>query len=294
MRSIKGAVLIWSLVLVLFCCPSLYSAKPHNVLHDLNHSKKSPASSNPSVPNIPSEDARFSEYTMEAAVIRPYRQAVVSSEVSGVINELHVREGDPVVGGQVILEISRDLFKLAAERAQERLAGLEAVLKQTESDLEIQEYLFSHNATTKSQLVKARAESEIARHKLNEAKVDLALALRDLENCRVKAPFSGHIITLYKVQYESAQRFDQLFLLADTSKVYAVVNVPEQFLSRIRKGTAAMFLRPEGARYPGTVAKISKPIDPSSKTKKVHVLIDNSAATLEMGMLGSVQLITKR
>lgn len=294
MRSIKGAVVIWSFVLVMFCCPSLYSAKPHSILHDLNKSEKTSPTPNPSESTNINQEARYSEYTMEAAVIRPHQQAVVSSEVSGVIDELHVREGDPVVAGQVIFEISRDLFKLAAERSQERLAALEAALKQTKSDLEIQEYLFSRNATTKSRIVRARAEWEIAKHKLNEAKIDLALALRDLQNCRVKAPFTGHIVTLYKDKYESAQRFDQLFLVVDTSKVYAVVNVPEQFLPHIRKGSAAVFLRPDGDRRLGTVAKISKPIDPSSKTKKVHILIDNSAATLEMGMLGSVQLITKR
>jgi RND family efflux transporter MFP subunit len=231
---------------------------------------------------------------MEAAVIRPYRQATISSEVSGVIEELYLQEGDPVVGGQVIFEISKEFFELTVERAQERLWALEIALEQARADLGIQEYLFSHNAGTRSQLVKARSEAEIAEHRVNEAKIDLAFALRDLQSCRVKAPFAGHIISLYNKQHESVQRFDQLFLMADTSKVYAVVNAPEQILTQLRKGLPAIFVRPDGERYMGVVARISKPIDPSSKTKRVHVLINNAASKLEMGMLGAVRLMGEK
>jgi multidrug efflux pump subunit AcrA (membrane-fusion protein) len=99
---------------------------------------------------------------------------------------------------------------------------------------------------------------------------------------------------LYNKQHESVQRFDQLFLMADTSKVYAVVNAPEQILTQLRKGLPAIFVRPDGERYMGVVARISKPIDPSSKTKRVHVLINNAASKLEMGMLGAVRLMGEK
>lgn len=294
MRSVRLAQLVLCLATILLWIPTINAAKAHATLDGLpgvprnsdilpaNDSKNTDSQSNPS------------DYRMEAAVIRPYRQATISSEVSGVIEELYLQEGDPVVGGQVIFEISKEFFELTVERAQERLWALEIALEQARADLGIQEYLFSHNAGTRSQLVKARSEAEIAEHRVNEAKIDLAFALRDLQSCRVKAPFAGHIISLYNKQHESVQRFDQLFLMADTSKVYAVVNAPEQILTQLRKGLPAIFVRPDGERYMGVVARISKPIDPSSKTKRVHVLINNAASKLEMGMLGAVRLMGEK
>jgi RND family efflux transporter MFP subunit len=280
--------------MLFLCCASIYSAKPGPILKDPVATGKSSVDTSQSDFQNSAANARFSDYRMDAAIIRPYRRATVSSEVSGVIEARHVEEGDPVVGGQIIFEVSTETFKLAAERAQERLAALEAALRQARADLKTQEYLYSHKAATRTRLIKARAEAEIAAHKVNEAKIDLAFALRDLQNCRVKSPFGGYIITLYKERHESVQRFDELFLVADTSKVYAVVNVPEPLLSGIRKGMAALFTRPDGERHTGVVSRIAKPIDPSSKTKRVHILIDNSGAKLEMGMLGAVRLFADR
>jgi RND family efflux transporter MFP subunit len=229
-----------------------------------------------------------SQTRVDGAVIRPFHQATVSSEVQGIVEKRHSKEGDLVKGGEVIFEISPDFFELVAQRAKERLEALEVALEQARQDLKVKEELITRDAATLQEITRARSEVKIADHKVKEAQVDLELALRDRQRCQIAAPFRGYIVTLYRDAHEAVQRFEQLFLIADTSKVYAVANVPQSLLSGVKRGAKAWFAAPERAAIEGAVDKIEALIDPSSQTKKVYVLLDNKEAGLEMGMLGSV------
>ncbi|MFH1115174.1 MAG: efflux RND transporter periplasmic adaptor subunit [Pseudomonadota bacterium] len=235
--------------------------------------------------------ANSQSFRAEAAVIRPFRQATVAAEVPGIVEARSFAEGDAVGAGIVIFEISPDRYKLGAEKSRERMLALEAARERAEQELKLKEYLLSHNAATRQEVLKARTEAKITEHQSNEAQKDYEFARRDLDKSLVRAPFKGHIVAFYREPHEAVQRFEQLFLIADTSQVYAVVNVPEAQAAQLGKGSPAVFVRPERGSFPGTVAGIGKAIDPASRTKKVQVLIDNARGKLEMGMLGAVEFL---
>jgi RND family efflux transporter MFP subunit len=183
----------------------------------------------------------ISPQKIDGAVIRPFHQATVSAEVQGIIERRHSKEGDLVKSGEVIFEISPDFFELVARRARERLEALQVAREQAQEDLKIKEELMTRDAATVQEITRARSEAKIADHKTREAKLDLDLALRDTQRCQIRAPFNGYIVTLYRDAHEAVQRFEQLFLIADTSKVYAVANVPQSILSAVKKGEKALF-----------------------------------------------------
>lgn len=225
---------------------------------------------------------------IEGSVIRAYRQAVIAAEVQGVVRKRYGKEGDYVLADTVIFEIRPDLFRKIARRAKERLAEREITRRQAEEELKLKEQLLAHDAATLQEILRARSDAEIALHRSKEAKLDLELAVRDVEKCTVKAPFAGYLMAFYRDVHETVQRFDQLFLIGDTSKVYAVVSLPESLSRSVRKGTKAWFTGPSGAEFRGAVEKVEAAIDPSSQTRKVYVLIDNAHGRLQMGMLGKV------
>jgi RND family efflux transporter MFP subunit len=230
----------------------------------------------------------LSSYKVEGGIVRAYRQATVAAEVQGVVEKRRHKEGDLVKKGAVIFEFSKELFKIIADRARERLGAFQAAKEQADEELRLKESLMSNDAATQQEIIKTRAEAKVASHRAKEAALELELALRDLRKCDVAAPFTGYIVAFYKDAYESVQRFDPLFVIADVSKVYAVVNVAQSLLSQTFTGTKAIFTTPVGALFEGIVDKVEAPIDPSSQTKKVYVIIDNSNGKLEMGMLGQV------
>ncbi len=243
-------------------------------------------------PSEPKTDRRsppsLSSYRVEGGIVRAYRQATVAAEIQGVVEKRNYQEGDLVQEGSVIFQFSKELFKTISDRTRERLAAFQAAQEQADEELRLKESLISKDAATLQEIVRAKTEAKVASHRAKEAAIELELALRDLRKCVTAAPFTGYIVAFYKDAYESVQRFDPLFLIADTSKVYVVANVAQSLLSHTFRGTKAVFTTPAGASFEGTVEKVEAPIDPSSQTKKVYVMIDNSNGKLEMGMLGQV------
>ena len=290
----KSNCSLWSILsaFILVCTNSLCPAYSQTTDRDpsLNTPKGSiRIAAVPGTKTAVSEDSH--SFQTKTAVIRPYKKANVNAEVEGVVEKVNFEEGDLVEEGQVVVEISPDLFKIMVDRAKERVAVLEIAQERAANEAELKEYLLDHSAATRQEVIRARSDAKMAKHKTAEARTELELAQRDLEKCTVKAPFSGHVVVLYREQYEHVRRFEQLFLIADTSKVYAVANVPDNVLPKVKKGSTALFIKPSGRSVPGIVANIGKGIDPASRTKKVKVLIDNEASNLEMGMVGSLKFL---
>ncbi len=229
--------------------------------------------------------------TVEAAVVNPYQSAHVGSQVAGVIDQFYFEEGDLVREGQVVLQIDPARYRLNAQRAEDKLKGLEVALMRLKEEVGVKTELFDLNALSRQDFIKAKSEEEIMRYRVGEARKEMDIALLDLQSCKVKAPFTGHLAIRYKQPGEPTERLEKVFFLVDSSKVYAVANVPEPLLSQFHKGTEASYVYSSKKKFKGTVDRIGKLIDPKSRTKRVYLLIDNSGAELEVGMTGSLQLV---
>jgi RND family efflux transporter MFP subunit len=231
-----------------------------------------------------------SSINVEAAVINPYRSATVGAQVSGVIERFDAEEGDLVKEGQTVVQIAERRYLLLLDRAKERLLSLEAAARRAEDDAKLKEEVFGLDATTRQEVLRAVAEAEVARHRLAEAEQELELARFDLDACLVKAPFTGYLAAKHKQPEESVERLEKIFTIVDTSKVYAVANVPEDLLPFFPRGAEAIFVSGLGKAVDGQIERMGKVIDPKSRTKRVYLLIDNPRNELEVGMTGSLRL----
>lgn len=229
--------------------------------------------------------------TIEVVVINPFRSANVGPQVGGLIMKFNFDEGDYVEQGKVVCELDPTRYKIAVDRARERVNELEVAQKRTEEDAQIKQELLSLNLTTRVEAAKAQAEYEMALVRVAGAQKELDMAQFDLDACRVKAPFPGFISAKQKLQDESVDRLQTIFSIVDSSKVYAVANVPVSMLSHFPIGAEAYFVYCAGKKVKGVVDRIAKVIDPKSKTKRIYLLIDNPAGELEVGMTGALQLV---
>lgn len=228
---------------------------------------------------------------IEVVVINPFRSANVAPQVGGLILSIHYDEGDFVEKGQVVCELDETRYKLVVDRARERLNELRVAEERTEEEAQIKQELLDLDVTTRLEDAKARAEFEMAEFRVAQAAKELDMAKFDFDACKVRAPFSGYISSRQKQPHESVDKLQTIFSIVDSSKVYAVAHVPVAMLQRFPKGAEAEFVYGIDNRARGVVDRIAKLIDPKSKTKRVYLLIDNSAGNLEVGMTGSLQMV---
>jgi membrane fusion protein, multidrug efflux system len=221
------------------------------------------------------------------AVIYPFQSATVGTEVRGIVDLMNFKEGQPLKKGDVVAEISKERYEAIVGEFKANYDAVVRTLDRAREELVIQEELFEKRSSTYDDLQKARSQVQVLEARKQEAIHKLKQAELNLKACVVRAPFSGTISVLYHEPFETVDNLEKLFGVIDTSKVYARANWPESRLSELAIGKTCEF-QYQGQVFHGVIEKLASLIDPASKSKRVHAIIDNSEGKLEVGMSGSL------
>ena len=221
------------------------------------------------------------------------REIPVVSIASGRVVAIHVRLGDYVRKGQLIMEVQStditgayDQYRKAVN--DERLAN---------TQLERAKILFEKGAIAKSQL-------EMAQNSEDDAKADLAAAEGQLhvlgidkdhpgETVKVYSPASGFIIQQNVTEAATAgvtySGSANAFTIADLSHVWVICDVYENELSTVHLGENADIRL---NAYPdrvltGAIENIGAILDPSIRTGKVRIQVENPGNLMRIGMFAT-------
>lgn len=126
-------------------------------------------------------------------VVRPARQATVSSRVTGPLVALRVNAGSRVARGQVLLEIQPEATQGQLSQAQGALAQAEATLAPAERNFERYKALSAENAASELELDMARMQFEQARGAVAQAEGAVQAASTVADESAVRAPFAARV-----------------------------------------------------------------------------------------------------
>ncbi len=218
---------------------------------------------------------RAAEAEAWRGVFEPRAQAVLPSEVAMPVAALPKKPGETCAAGDVLVEFDDTLARAALESAETRLDAAEL-------NYEGQDHLFRRNQTSEVELARAAAE-------LGRARLDVVTAQRELDACRVLAPFAGRIVDHRVREHEWAGKGAALLLLVDDSVLAARFFLPEDQFPRIAPGDAVRVAVPaEGGDAPGIVTRIGAVFEPASRTFDVWAEVDKAEGRLRGGMTGEV------
>ncbi len=218
------------------------------------------------------------------------REIPIVSIASGRVVALHVRLGDYVHKGQLVMEIqSTDITGAFNQYLKavndEHLAN---------TQLERAKILYDKGAIARSQL-------EIAQDGEDDAKADLVAAEQQLhvlgidknhpgETVKVYSPASGFIIQQNVTEAATAgvtySGSANAFTIADLSHVWVICDVYENDLSSVHIGQQADIRL---NAYPdrvlkGTISDIGAVLDPNIRTAKVRIQVENPDNLMRIGM----------
>lgn len=206
-------------------------------------------------------------------------QVRVYSQAARLVRELYVEEGDRVTQGQVLLRLQDDEQRSA-------LAKVESQYEKAFREYQRQEKLHEN------ELISDEAFNN-AKYEVEQLKIGLDDARRELAYTEVKAPFAGTITARMVNVGDNLTVNQHLFDLVDFDSIVARIYVPEKELGRLEVGqTAWVQTQAGGERKQGTVDRISPIVDPQTGTVKVTIAFD-SGQKLRPGMYVNVNLITE-
>jgi HlyD family secretion protein len=197
-------------------------------------------------------------HTVNAAGHLQARETVkVSSNITGDLLSLSVKEGDHVVAGQVLGQIDKRLgesqvaqFRGAVAAAVAQTAQVEASIVQDQRDLARTQKLLAENLATQADLEKAETrlqldEAQRAAQKqlVAQNQGQLETALYNLSRATLKAPVDGTILELYHKVGERIRGSDfsedVVLLIGGLSDMEVKAEVGEHEVVSIHEGNEA-------------------------------------------------------
>ena len=238
------------------------------------------------------------------------RMATVSAKITGKVREVMIEEGMRVEEGQVMATLDpidadaeRDLYASQVQAARSQVAGLQAQLKQADTEAGRLQSLVGQQLVSRSQYDQAvaqrdslRAQLDTARRNVTVAGNQLAIANLGVDNNVVRAPFSG-VVTAKAAQpgeivspLSAGGGFTRTGIgtIVDMESLEIEVEVGEAFIGRVQPKMpveATLNAYPDW-KIPAEVIAIVPTADRGKATVKVRVALKQKDPRIvpEMGV----------
>lgn len=166
----------------------------------------------------------------------------------GVVRSVHVKEGQRVSKGQLLLKLDNTLAQQQVDAAAAAIPGLESQVKLAQSVYERQMNLWKNNIGTEVQVLQAKTNAENAEAQLKSAKANLELAKESAGQSNVYAEIGGVVdeVNIRVGEYFSPQTAMATGItIVNTSDLKLQVNIPESYLGSVQVGTPVRVTLPE-------------------------------------------------
>lgn len=232
--------------------------------------------------------------------------AEVRPRVSGVIQEVRLKDGERVAAGDVLIVIDPRPFAAQVTAAEGQLGSAEAQLALAKSDMARAQKLIKDNAIPQFQLDQTRNALNVAEANVKTAQAALEIARLNYDYAHVKAPIAGRVsraeITVGNL-VEAGSNAPLLTSVVSANEVYVDFDVDESsFLKYAHAGVADDVERiktipvrlaladEKDMPHQGYLKSFDNRISTASGTIRARAVLDNSSGALVSGMFATVEL----
>lgn len=228
--------------------------------------------------------------------LEAYSQAQLYARVSGYLKEWKADIGTPVKAGQILAEIEAPDLDQQIMQAEAGLSSAQANAELASQTLQRGQSLVTSGAVSKQDLDRRAADSANQQGLVKSAQANLS-RLRVLERYKqIVAPFDGLVTTrttdVGALISAGSGGGPALFVVSDTSRLRAYVNVPQNVVPSVKIGTKAQLVVPEypGKTFLATVEASSQSVESASGTTRMLLVVNNAGGELMTGAFANVRL----
>jgi RND family efflux transporter MFP subunit len=209
-------------------------------------------------------------------------KAELAFRIPGTVQKLHVRKGDMVEEGQVLIELDPTDYEIVLKDRQ-------ATYDRAKADFE-----------RASELVKdgfiSRTDYDQKEGDFKNAEAALHAARQDIKYTKLSAPFGGTVAERYVERAEEVQAKQSVLAIQDEGQLEIKVNVPESIVSRVdrvgQSGQVPVYATFDAApdrRIELNFKEVSTRADEATQTFQVTLLMEApEGVTILPGMTANV------
>jgi len=185
----------------------------------------------------------------------------------GQVKAVYVSQGQSVRKGQLLLKLDDAIARQSVAAARQQLEGIKTQLGFAKNIYERQKNLWEKGIGTEVQLITARTNVEGLQDQLNSANEQVKVAVEQMNTANVYSDVDG-IADIVAVRmgetFTGMTATGPQIKIVNTRNLKVVTNVPENYISRMKRGSTVEILIPDlNKKLPSVISLISQSIDPS-------------------------------
>ena len=207
------------------------------------------------------------------AQLTAYQQTTLSSEIAANISKLPLREGEPFVKDQLLVEFDCALLNAQLNKA-------DATAEVARQGLKVSKRLEELNSISKLEVDQATA-------KVKETEAEREAMKVNVSKCSLSAPYPGRIAKLHVDAFQYVTSGKPLMDILDTSRLEVRLIVPSGWLAWLKPGGRfSIQIEELGRTYQARVVRLGARIDPVSQSLPITGEIEGNHGELLPGMSG--------
>lgn len=232
--------------------------------------------------------------------VEAYSTVSIKSQVTGVLNEAHFKEGQDVKKGQLLFTIDPRPLEAALKQAEATLARDFAQVQNAREQARRYAELVKKQYVSREQYDQIRANADAAEAIVLADQAAVENAKVQLSYCYIYSPMPGRVGTLLVNEGNLVRVNDgaPLVVINQLTPIYVTFSVPEQNLEDVKRHMAtgklkvdARFPSDEGQPETGTLSFVDNAVDRSTGTVKLKAEFANATRRLWPGQFVNVALI---
>lgn len=230
-----------------------------------------------------------------AGTVEPRYKSDLGFRVLGRIVSRDVNVGDLVKKGRRLATLDPVAYQLAVRSAQADLAAATARLENAAATETRQRELLQQNSATQAQFEAAQQARETAEAGVTRAKANLDKAEEQLDYTELRGDFDGVVTATAAQLGQVVQPGQTVVTVARPDIREAVVDLPDSIGRDLKAGDRldiALQVDPF-VKAAGSVREIAPQADPTTRTLRVRVTLDNPPESFRLGTTISATVTTQ-
>jgi membrane fusion protein, multidrug efflux system len=181
------------------------------------------------------------------------------------VKAVYVQEGQQVKKGQLLLKLDDAIIRQQVTASRQQLQGIKTQLNYSKTLYDRQKNLWDQGIGTEVQLITARTNMEGLQDQLKAATEQVKVAEEQLSTTNVTSDVNG-IADVVNIKvgetFTGMGQNGPQIKIVNTSNLKVVTNIPENYISRLHKGSPVEIQLPDANKsFSSVISLISQSID---------------------------------
>ncbi len=224
------------------------------------------------------------------ATVRSKQKTNVAARILAPIKAIHVKAGESVKKGQLLIELDNRNNRSNVAQAKENINALRAKLIQAKSHYSRTKNLFSKESVTKATLEQASANYASLKAQLASARQQLESSQTTLSYSQIRAPFTARVIDRFAEPGDLASPGMKLLTLYDPQSLRIDANIRESLALTLLLGQQLETYIPAlDKTISATIEEIVPAADPGARSFLIKAKLEHNEKILP-GLFARVRI----